>query len=261
MSGHIFWSYDMSRLLVGALASVCLIVPGGLRAADDDPKAIITKAIKAHGGEEYLTKNQAGQSKNKGKITLPGVGEVDFTQESSYMIPDKLKESMELSVAGQKVNVVTLMNGDKVTIEANGTEVPITDDIKKAMRDAKHVLKVARMVPLLKDKGFELSAAGEIKVEDKPVVGVRISAKDEKDITLYFDKTTGLLAKVEHRQTDAQTGNEITEERVVLEYKKNDAGIPMPKKIVVKRDGKDFTTVEVVEAKLLEKLADSEFTK
>src|SRR4051794_19263276 len=48
-------------------------------AADDDAKAIIAKAIKAHGGEETLAKFQAGQARNKGKIDLPGVGEVEFT--------------------------------------------------------------------------------------------------------------------------------------------------------------------------------------
>ena len=126
------------------------------------------------------------------------------------MVPDKFKESMELSVAGQKISVVSMMNGDKITIEANGTEVPITDDIKKAMKEAKHLIKVSRMTSVLKEKGFELSAAGEIKIDDKPAVGIRITAKDQKDITLYFDKKTGLLAKAEHRQTDAQTGNEIT---------------------------------------------------
>jgi hypothetical protein len=251
----------MSRLLIGVLAAGFLIVPSSVRAEDDDPKAILGKAIKAHGGEEFLTKHMAGQAKNKGKITIAGVGEVEFTQETAYMLPDKFKESMELTVAGQKVNVVTLMNGDKISIESNGTAVPITDEIKKAMREATHMIKISRMIVLLKEKGFELNIAGEIKVDDKPAVGVRVSAKGQKDINLYFDKKTGLLAKIEHRPTDAATGNEITEERIILEYQKNEAGIPLPKKVVVKRDGKDFIVADVLEVKMLEKLNDSEFAK
>src|SRR4249919_2942732 len=99
----------MSRHLIGVLAAGFFIIPASLRAADDDPKAILSKAIKAHGGEEFLTKHMAGQSRHKGKITLAGVGEVEFTQETAYMLPDKLKESVELTVAGQKIKVVTLM--------------------------------------------------------------------------------------------------------------------------------------------------------
>jgi hypothetical protein len=250
----------MSRLLIGAVAALFLVIPSSLR-ADDDPRAIVTKAIKAHGGEEFLTKHQAGQAKNKGKITIAGVGEVEFTQETAFMLPDKLKETMELSVAGMKVSIVSLINGEKISINSNGTDVPITDDIKKALGEATYSMKVARMTSLLKDKAFELSAAGEIKVDDKPAVGVRVSSKGQKDVTLYFDKKTGLLAKVEHRPTDAMTGNEITEERIIQEYQKSDAGVPVPKKVVVKRDGKDYLTVDVLEVKMLEKLADSEFTK
>ena len=57
------------------------------------------------------------------------------------------------------------------------------------------------------------------------------------------------------------TGNEMTEERIVQEYQKSPEGLPAPKKLVVKRDGKDYLTAEVLEFKFLEKLDDSEFTK
>ena len=68
------------------------------------------------------------------------------------------------------------------------------------------MLKVARMVPLLKEKGYELSLIGEDKVEGKKVVGVRVTKKDQKDISLFFDKETGLLAKLEYRGADPSNG-------------------------------------------------------
>src|SRR5437762_3251618 len=102
----------MSRWLTAPLSAVVLVAfAPGVRAADDDPKDIVAKAIKAHGGEEFLTKHQAGQSRNKGKINIPGVGEVDFTQETAYMLPDKFKESMELKIANQNISIVSLVNG------------------------------------------------------------------------------------------------------------------------------------------------------
>src|SRR5262249_34844046 len=140
--------------------------------------------------------------------------------------------------------IVTIMNGDKLSISAAGNNVDITDDIKKALEDAKHMLSVGRLVSLTKDKKLELSLFGEAKVEDKPAIGVRVTSKGKKDITLFFDKKTNLLAKIEHRTIDATSGKEINEERVILEYKKNKDGVPLPKKVAVKRDGKAFLEAE-----------------
>ena len=48
------------------------------------------------------------------------------------------------------------------------------------------------MVKLVKDKGYELALIGEVKVEDKPAIGVRVSVKGQKDINLFFDKQSGV---------------------------------------------------------------------
>jgi hypothetical protein len=252
----------MRRALLPLLSACVLLGAAVVRAADDDPKAVLARAIKAHGGEEALTKYKGGQSKNKGKITVPGVGELDFTQEVAIMLPDKLKESLELDIANQKIRVVTIANGDSVSIEAGGMEVPITDDIKKALKDAQAMMKATRLVSLAQGKDVELSPLGEVKVEGKPALGILAKVKGQKDLSLFFDKETGLLTKLEHRTVEAQTGKEITEERIVLEYgKKSPEGLAMPKKILVKHDGEKFIEAEVLEAKVLEKLDDSEFKK
>jgi hypothetical protein len=229
--------------------------------AAGEPKDVIAKAVKAHGGEEFLTKHQAGQSKNKGKIDIPGVGAAEFTQETAYMLPDKFKDAMELKIANQTVNILTLVNGDKTVIEVNGTAVDIPDGAKAALKDVGHVLKVGRLVPLLKDKGYELNIIGDDKVEGKEVVGVRVSAKGQKDVSLYFDKKTNLLAKMAFRSVDATSGNETDEERIVTEYQKSKDGVQTPKKVLVKRDGKELLQAEVVEMQYLEKLDDGEFKK
>src|SRR5580692_10295491 len=119
------------------LSTVGLLAFGtNLRAADDQPKDIIAKAIKAHGGEEALTKYKAGTSKGKGKLKLPGVGEVEFTQDSAHMLPDKFKESIEFTVMGMNITVVTLVNGNKATLLFNGKEMDLPDVAKDALKDA-----------------------------------------------------------------------------------------------------------------------------
>jgi len=231
------------------------------RADDAEARAILVKAVKAHGSDEFLSKNKAMQSRNKGKMDIPGVGEVEFEQSVSAMMPDKFKETIELSIGGQKITVITRAFGDKVSIVANGKDVDTTDAIKAALADARHLMKVARVAPVLKEKGFDVSLIGESKVEGKTVIGVRVAMKNQKDVSLYFDKETNLLAKVEHRTSDPMTGNEINEERIILEYKKNADGVPLPKRVKLLRDGKLYLEVEVLEVTFLEKLDDSEFKK
>src|SRR5262249_37314484 len=130
----------MSRLLTASLSAAVLVAFAPAVRAADDPKEIVMKAIKAHGGEEFMSKNKAAQIKNKGKIAIPGHGEVDFTQEVAYMLADKLRESFEIKVMGQNVAIQTLVFGDKVSIELNGKEIDGGDKIKEAMKSIGHVM-------------------------------------------------------------------------------------------------------------------------
>ncbi len=252
-------SHLVPRSLFTAAVAVAVLFGPAARAADE-PKDILAKAIKAHGGEDALTKYKASQMKAKGKITIAGVGAVDFTQEASFMLPDKFRESVEITVGGQTIKVLTIANGDKITIDANGMAVEATDPIKDSLKHAGHLLHVGRLAPL-KDKKYELSLIGEDKVEGKKVVGIRVSAKDQKDVSLYFDKETWLLVKIEARTTEPMTGEEINEERIVTEYTKTKDGLPTAKKLVVKRDGKLYLEAEVTEVTYLEKLDDDVFKK
>jgi hypothetical protein len=249
----------MSRALALFVGVSLALAPAAARAADE-PKDILAKAIKAHGGEDALTKYKATQLKTKGKIDVPGVGEIEFTQETAYMIPDKFRDTMEFKAAGQNFTVFTLINGDKITFELNGKAMDLPDSAKDSLKDVGHLLQVGRLVPL-KDKPYELSIIGEDKVEGKKVVGVRVSAKDKKDVSMYFDKETGLIAKIEYRTAEPMTGKEVTEERIIAEYGKDKNGIPTPKKVIVKHDGKQFLEAEILELTLLEKIDDSEFKK
>jgi hypothetical protein len=250
----------MTRVLV-PLLSVAVLIAAGSRAGAQEPKDIIAKAIKAHGGEEALTKYPAAVAKNKGTLDLPGVGKVEFTQDVSYMLPDKFREEVSLSVNGMNFSVLTLVSGDTISMELNGNKMDPPEATKTALKDVGHLLKVGRLVTLVKDQGYEFSAVGEVMVEGKPALGVRVSAKDRKDINLYFDKETGLLAKMEHRTTNAATGDEVNEERIVVGYQKTKQDLPIPKKVIVKHDGKTFLEAEVQEAEFLEKIDDGQFKK
>ncbi|HUR56033.1 MAG TPA: hypothetical protein VMZ71_17990 [Gemmataceae bacterium] len=248
----------MSRLLSAVLV---LALAPTVKAADD-PKEIVAKAIKAHGGEEFLTKHKAAQQRDKGKITLPGMAESEYSDESAHMLPDKFKQNFEMEIMGMKFVMNILVVGDKITAEGTvaGQKIDLGDDTRDAFKVVPHLLRVLQFVPLVKDKGYELNLIGEDKVDEKKVVGVRVSAKDQKDVSMFFDKETGLMLKMEYRTT-GPGGNEVTETRLVKEYAKGKDGVVYAKKTVVQHDGKTFIESETVEHKYLEKLDDAEFKK
>lgn len=245
----------MRALFLSSVAVGFLLVLAGPGRAQDEARALVDKAIKAHGGEAALTKYKAGQMKGKG--TLEVAGGLTIAQEVVFLLPDKFKESIEFDFNGQKVNMVYAFDGTKVAIKVNGQEMKADDKLLAEFKEAGHMLKIGRLVAL-KDKAYELSPLGEMKVEGKPALGLRVVTKGFKDVSLFFDKESGLLLKMERRGVDPMSGQEFAEERFIQEYQKLD-DVPVPKKVLINRDGKKFLELEVLEMKFLETVDENEF--
>jgi hypothetical protein len=162
-----------------------------------------------------------------------------------------------------KITQTQVYNGDKFWINVNGMDIPLDDKFKDEVKEQVYQEKVGSLVFLRdkeKGKGIELSPLGEVKVEGRPAVGVRLASKGHRDINMYFDKTTGLLAKTEARVLDFMSQQEVTEEKIFTDYKEKE-GLPRPNKVLMNRDGKKFLELEFTEIKLLDKLDDSTFAK
>lgn len=226
--------------------------------ADDDALKVIDKAVKAHFPKGLDTKNQASRTKTKGTLHVMGL-DLEYTQEVSVQAPDKFKEVMELNVMGNKVLVTSVFNGKEAWIRSGDTDVNVTDEILAEFKEAASMLRLTQGL-FLKDKAMKYSIVGEAKVKGKPAVGVLVTREGKKNITLYFDKETGLLAKVEARKKDLMSGQEVNEERFITEYSDVE-GRKTAKRVEVQRDGKEFLEAEVLEVKVFEKLDDSEFTQ
>jgi len=245
----------MRKVLSSALVA-CLILLGTSARADDAAKAILEKAIKAHGGAEKLAKERILQTKAKGALEL--FGGVNFTQET-VSAAGKFKETMELSVNGQNLTVVTAFDGKEGWITINGQNAPVQDQVLDELKEAGYARRLGKF-DFLNDKAFELSSLGETKLDGKTLVGVKVAHKDHKDVRLFFDKETGLLSRIERKGFDGMTNQEVDEERIIKEYQEAD-GTKVPKKVLINRDGKKFVEVEVEEVKVLDKVDDNTFTK
>jgi hypothetical protein len=229
--------------------------------ADEDVKLdeVVARAITAHGGADVLTKYKAGVSKEKGKIHIIGQA-LDFTSETSFQLPDRLRSEVHFKIGGQDVTLIQVINGKKGWIKGGNK----TDEMsKEILEEAKEQLNTANITQLvcLREKDYKLSPLGEVKVGSRPAIGVRVERKGYRDVNLFFDKDKALLLKMEGRGKDImQGGQEYTSVTLYNKYKKID-GMMVPHKVTIERDGKPYMEVEITEVKISEKLDDSLFEK
>ena len=139
---------------------------------------------------------------------------------------------------------------DKGWTSYNGN---VTDMSKEEVADFLEVLYASAVADLhgLTGPGVQLTALGESKVGGKPAVGVRVSSKDHRDISLYFDKATGLLLKKTLRRKEPGVPAEFTEETLYEDYK-NVSGLMFPFHVSETRDGKPFWELILADAEVVE---------
>ncbi len=249
----------MPKFVLPITVFCCAAVLGSAARAEDETRAIVEKAIKAHGGAEKLAKQKKAALQSKGKGKVHQLGGIDITME--VLAQDgKARQIIEGEVANTKFKQIVLFDGKKIQIFINGMEIKLGDKkTDEEIREKVYAEKLTGLV-FLKDKGIKLSLLGEVKVKDRPALGVRVSSEGHRDVNLFFDKEKGLLVKTEMRNIDLQSGEEKTEEKILSDYKEFD-GFLIPKHITVLHDGKENVTLEIEEAKVVDSLDEDTFTK
>jgi hypothetical protein len=151
-------------------------------------------------------------------------------------------------------------DGNKGWLRVGDNTIALEGPLLQEMREELHHGRVNHLMPLLKDKGFELKYLGDSKVDGKPVQGVGVTLKGFRPVELYFDKRTGLLAKTVRQVLDTTTMQEVSQETVLIEHKEQD-GIKYASKAVARRDGKKYLEVEVTGYQQFEKVDDTHFAR
>ena len=236
---------------------VLLLAATSLR-AQDAARAIVAKAIEAHGGQERLSKLRADQVHVRGHLFVEGK-ETPFVGETFVQFPAQFKNVMHLTTPKGRVTLVQILNGDKVLVTIDGQPQKVEPTALAEMRDMLQLNRAVRLVPLLTDRAYELSVIGETKINDRPALGMRVAAKGRRELKLYFDKETALLVKTEHT-LDAGEGKEVRQEVYYSDFR-DLGGFKRPVKLNAFRDGKKVMEAELTDVKYFEKIDDAEFTK
>lgn len=249
----------MRKSVAAVVSAVTLTFCNSARADEKEAlRALVDQAIKAHGGEAALTKFVAYTMRMKGTLHVQNMA-IDFTGDLSTQGADQQRAAIDLEIGGQKVTVINVFNRDKGWAKINDTLIEMNKDQVEEAKEGAYASWLYSLVPL-KDEASTLAHLGEIDVEGRPAVGIRVSRKGHRDVSMFFDKKTHLLVKTENRVKDDQTNQEVTQETYLSAY--GDKGeIRKALKLTLRRDGKPFLEAEISEFKALEKLDESVFDK
>jgi hypothetical protein len=252
----------MRKAWCAVAAAVALITAGESRSGDENAaRALVEKAVKAQGGADKLAKFNAASIKGKGTFFGQAEQGVPFEGEWQTQGKDQMRMSVRLKSAEGEFKLLKVVNG------AQGWEQFNKDKSQKMSKDKlaeervqMYASWVASLVPLLQEKGFKLAPLGESKVGDKAAVGIKVSHEGQRDVKLYFDKSTGLLAKSEVivKDIDSGSGKDMVLEIVYDNYKEV-AGAKQPMRMSARRDGKKYIEGDLSEFNPAGKFDDKTF--
>jgi hypothetical protein len=249
----------MKRFLGAILVTYLMAILGSpVRADEKDPQATLDKAIKALGGEEKLKKAESISLKSKGTMTFGG-NDNDFKTHTTVQGLDHLRSELEAEFNGEPRKIVRVLNGDKGWRKFGDEPMEMNEEVLANEKRRVYLEVIPMTLVPLKGKGFKLEAAGDQKVGDKPAAGIKITAPDGKDFTLYFDKESGLPVKLVATVAGFGGGEEFTQETTYKDYKDFD-GIKKATKVESKRDGEDFIKSEITEFKVVDKVDPKTFS-
>jgi hypothetical protein len=243
---------------VALLLSLAGARPAPAPEADGEVKAIVAKAIEARGGAANLARFKAMTAKFNGTMYSDD-SETKFSGTQQEIAPEKVRMDASMRIGCEEVSTKVVFDGTKGWRSLNGNVVEMTKEEADHLREDRYVSWVAGLRGL-SAKGIKLAPLGKATVAGKPAVGIRVSCEGHPDVSLYFDKATGLIAKRVCQRKDTDTGAAITEEVLYSDFK-NVSGLMIPCRMTVNRDGKPYQVGEWLEVTLSENLPEGTFAK
>jgi hypothetical protein len=211
----LFEEHTMRRLF---LCLLVLAVGAGPSAAEE-PKAIVERAVNALGGKDLLARQTAW------KMTFRSDGPegagVTQSGQMAVQLPDRYMMKANLKIGDTEMVVMQAVVGKKGWMSGigGGRVMDLPEQMLAAQSSYFHAERVGRLLPLLEDAGFTLTALPEEKVEDRPALGVKAAYKGQPDVSIWFDKETGLPVKRSFRMKPGDNLPEIRYETVLSDYR------------------------------------------
>ena len=248
----------MRTLIVSAGVIALTLGGAGAVRAQDAARELIERAVKAHGGAEALARSRAEKVKFKGNIVLRGHN-VPFLAETTVQLPAQYKYLIEMNDGTDKTTILHIINGNNVYVAINGQPQKLDAASQSEIRNGMELQRAQRLLPLLEDKSYQLALLDEVKVNDRPAAGVRVTGRGRREMRLYFDKEFGLLVRAEILLDDGK-GKQVRQHYFFGNFK-DMGGYKRYTKVKADRDGKTVMEAELLDAKTFDKIDETEFAK
>ncbi len=224
------------------------LAPGVRSGGPAEPRGIVDRAIQALGGEANLGKQKASTLKGKG--TYYGQDQpMPYTGAWAVHLPDQLRVTIDSKFNDQPLSMTIVINNDKGWFKLNDqAAMEMGKERLAEERERLYSEWISTLLPL-RDSAFKLSALGEAKVDGRAASGVRVSREGHRDVSLYFDKGSGLLVKTETTIKDLEKGGDTEKQELFQSDFKEIDGVKHAMKHVLTRDGKRFVDVEFSEVR------------
>lgn len=247
------------RLVLASATILAVLIATSRAQAADEPKALIEKAIAASGGEALVKQAKSAVSwKTKGKV-YPMGQEIAFTGKGCRMLPDKMRQDLEINANGNEMKIVFGSGSKGSWMVLNDAAMDAPESQQTSAQIELHATNVCGLVALRGD-GFKLESLGASEVDGKKVEGIKVSMKDKPDIKLFIDPSSNLVVKCEFKTVDGQSGSEVNQEMFFADYK-DFSGVKRATKIMIKRDGEKFLDSESTDYKVEDKVDEKQFDK
>jgi hypothetical protein len=249
---------SMRRAFYSIFFLAALMAPAAGQSTQDKDiaRAILERAILAHGGKEKLKEIQVEETRFRG-TTMANEVKTPFEGEQIQLLPNYNRKVIRFSSKGAVQTVIQVLHDDIATIRVNNQAAAIDPQTEQGMRLVLKLARAMRLVPLLTDPAYSLAATGPTKVGERDADGIKVSAKGQGDIWLYFDRQTSLLTSAIY-YFDEPNGVKARHDAYYGDYRE-DAGLQRPHKISWFREGKLVMEAEILNVKFLEKVPTFDF--
>lgn len=221
------------------------------------PRAIVNKAIEAHGGAANLKRYQAVKYASTSKVYREDRVE-QYVAKVADQWPDRAWFSIVSGEGARKLHIVAVVNGAGGWVTVNGKKQQDKEPLSEE-REVLHADWIASLRALL-DQSIPIAAAGETRIDGRPAVGVIVTHQGHRLVRLFFDKATGLLLKSETVAKDLESHKELSYEQFYSNYR-TIQGIKFAMQTRVLQNGKLSSEHEKSEVTLLERLDDRLFAE
>jgi hypothetical protein len=237
------------------------LTAGAAVRADDGAriKALLDKALEAHGGKERLLRLQGTTFKVEGKVQHSGQS-VEFKGQWASQLPERLRVDVRVPFMGIEFKYAQVYDGDASWNSLNDNVIDLSKVARAEAVEQAWAYNLVRLPPLT-GKEIRLGWLGESKVGKQAALGLSVRKAGRREVKLYFDRETGLLLETETKSRDLfDLDQEFLVETFLGDYRKID-GVPAPHKITMRRDGKPYMEMECQDVKRVAALEEAVFAK